>query len=656
MNRNRSLVSKEPELAGEINSLRKNLFEKEKQLFLKLEELVSIRTAIKDFYAKVYLPRLGGCMMELEEIKSRVIGLPPDARGPEDVLKPVKDGGKELSAEVKKEIKNLYRRLARLYHPDRPHDKEEQEFLTGRMAAINEAFRASDLESLKRYLKRADAEIGLNLSSPERIKCLEMELHIVESLDRLYGAKVEDLKKNELYKLMKKDPARQAEVFKGLEERFKFDIGIYKKILKRLSDRMMKKTLLPLLFVFFSVLPLTAQENPLELSWADCVRQALANNPGLNARKLAIEQNKYLYLAGYNSYLPRISISHSLARSGGVSSIASNSVGFSLSASEPLFDLGAMSSIRTSKLNYDRTFYDYRIESASLRQSLYSAFISLIVAQEQIKVNKKILDLREQNARLIGLKYESGMESRGNMMYAFALYELSKSDLQKSERSLETARRTLLKNMGLSYYPPVAARGELTVPEYRLKAEDLNLENIPQVASQKANIEIYKEKLFSIKTDRYPSLSASQSLSWSGVSEFPGDRSWSMGLSLSLPLFAGGITYYPNSVNAARLALKSAQESLRSLKISLENDIMSAYGDFLNSRDTAIANVNMLNANEERYKESQIKYMAGQIRFLDLANIEQSMVDAQQNHLRYLRDANTRKSALENLLGLGLEE
>ena len=433
--------------------------------------------------------------------------------------------------------------------------------------------------------------------------------------------------------------------------------GVY---IKSMTDNTMKKLTIfsPLLFVFFSILPLAAQEKPLELSWADCVRQALANNPSLNARKLAIEQNKYLYLAGHNAYLPKINISHTLSRSGSVSSSPSNRFSFGLSASEPIFNLGAMSSIRTSKLSYERTFSDYRIESARLRQSLYSAFMSLIVVQEQVKVNKKILDLREQNAKLIGLKYESGRESRGNMMYASALYELSKSDMQKSQRSLDMARRTLLKNMGLSYYPPVAAKGELTVPEYKLKAEELktNLENIPQVVSQKTNIEVYKERLFSIKTDMYPTLNASQSLSWSGASEFPGNKSWSMGLSLSLPLFSGGLTYYPNSVNAARLALKSAEESLRSLKISLENDIMSAYGDFLNSRDTATANVNMLNANEERYKESQIKYMAGRISFLDLANIEQSMVDAQQNHLQYLKAANTRKSALENLLGVGLEE
>lgn len=237
MNKNRSLVSKEPELAREIHRLRKSLFESEKRLFLKLEDLVSIRTSIKDFYAKVYLPRLGRYLDALEEVRSRVIGLPPGAGTREDPLKPIKDEEKDLPAETRKEIKDIYRKLARLYHPDRPHDKDEQEFLTERMASINEAFRKADLDSLKRYLRRAEAEIGPDLPSLERIRCLKLELDIVGAMDRLYEAKVADLKKNEIYKLMKKDPARREEVLEGLEDRFKFDIGVYRKILKRLADR-----------------------------------------------------------------------------------------------------------------------------------------------------------------------------------------------------------------------------------------------------------------------------------------------------------------------------------------------------------------------------------------------------------------------------------
>ena len=425
-------------------------------------------------------------------------------------------------------------------------------------------------------------------------------------------------------------------------------------------NHMMKKIILPLLLVISAIIPLAAQESPLELSWDDCVREALAGNPALKAKKLAIDQSRYLYLASYNSFLP-INISHSISliRSGGSDISPSNKwdLGFSVSATEPLFDLKTISSIKSSKISYEKAAADYRGESASLRQSLYSAFVGLLVAQEKVRVQTKITAIRKENAALIKLKYDSGMESRGNMMYASALAELARSDAQKAERSLNIARRNLLGNMGSSEYRPVIAKAELQSPEYDFKAENIRaaLENIPQVISYEKSVESTKQRLLSTKYDMFPTLSASQSMGWSGPSEFPSKRNWSMGLNLNLPLLVNGITSYSNNTSAAKVALKSAEESLRGLKVSLENSIISAYDDFLNARDTASANVNVLKANEERYNESQIKYMAGKISFIDLANVEQSMVDNQLNQLQFLQNANTRKIALENLLGVGLE-
>ena len=91
---------------------------------------------------------------------------------------------------------------------------------------------------------------------------------------------------------------------------------------------------------------------------------------------------------------------------------------------------------------------------------------------------------------------------------------------------------------------------------------------------------------------RGPARKISVTASWASGYPKSGNRhggGWSLGLSLSLPLFSSGITYYPNTVKAAKTALKSAEESLKEMKLALENDILSAYNDFLNSRDTALA-------------------------------------------------------------------
>lgn len=405
--------------------------------------------------------------------------------------------------------------------------------------------------------------------------------------------------------------------------------------------------------------PSAAQEAAnTELTWGDCVREAVANNPDLRAKRLAVEQYNYAYKAGYNSYLPKVSASHSFTRSGGDGVSASNRWGLSVSASEPLLDLQAASSIRKARINYEKAEADYRDASASLRQTLYNAFLSLQVAQEQVKVDAKVLKLREENARLINLKYESGMESRGNKMYAEALAASARASAQKSARALDVARRELLTAMGVSGYKAVTAKGDLATPEYALDTAGLKaaLEKVPQIVAQQKSLASSQESLLSAKYASYPTLDANQSVGWSGRSELPSNNSWSMGLSLSIPLFSSGITYNANNTKAMKAALKAAEENLRSLKLSLESQVLNAYDEFLNARDTVASGETLVKADEERYKESQINYMAGAISFIDLETVEQTMVDAQQNQLQYVKNANTRKTAIENLLGKGLED
>ncbi len=421
---------------------------------------------------------------------------------------------------------------------------------------------------------------------------------------------------------------------------------------------MMKKIFLPLLLLIPAVPPLSAMDVPLELTWTDCVRAAMTGNPALRAKKLAIEQYKYLYQAGFNDYLPSVNLSHSISRGAKGSSPASNSVSTSISADEPIFNLKSLSSIRSAKINYDKAYASYKDESAGLRQALYSAFINLVYAQENVATQEKILIIRKNNAQLVKLDYDSGSESRGNMLYAQAQADLSQSDVLQAERSLNSARLNLLNSMGISEFRPIIASATLTVPDYTFDTGNVKniIDNIPQVVLQEKSLESQKEQMLSAKYDLYPTLGASQSLSWSGNREFSGAQGWSAGLSLSLPLFSNGITYYANNSKAAEWAFKSSEASLKDTKNSLENNILNGYNDFLNAKDTALVRLSVLNADEERYKESQIKYQAGQMSFIDLETTEQSMVSSRLSQLTYFKNALTTKISLENLLGVGLED
>lgn len=394
------------------------------------------------------------------------------------------------------------------------------------------------------------------------------------------------------------------------------------------------------------------------VSWEDCVKEAIANNPTLRAKRLAMEQSEYEYKDAFNTYFPKIGLSHSYSRSGAEDRSASDSWSAGISAGETLFSLANYSSFRSAKLSYDQAKIDYRSESASLRKSLYTAFVNLLVSQEQVKVDEKVQKIREENAKLIKLKYESGRESRGNMMYAEALYKQAVLAKQKSDRSLESAKRELLMNMGADLNRDVMVTAQLTVPDKLFTDAELQaaIEDTPQMQSKRNAIKRSREVLATAKSSLYPTLSASQSLSWSGDREFPDRNSWSLGVSLSIPLFSGGITHYFYNVKSAKTSVLAAEENLRDAKLSLDSSIKNAYFGLLNACDTVEAGEGVLKAGEERYKEAQINYMSGNISFIDLETVEQNMVDAQQNQLQYIKNANVQRISLENLLGVTLEK
>jgi outer membrane protein TolC len=420
---------------------------------------------------------------------------------------------------------------------------------------------------------------------------------------------------------------------------------------------MTKKLFLTLAAALLAASPLAAAQD-LALTLEQARALAMEHNPSVKAARASLDQAAQNYLASLNSYLPSLSASHSFSRSGGDSSSPSNRWSASLSASEDLFNLKTVSSVKSSRISKEKAEADFLSASASARQALVNAFADLLFAQKRVEVQKKIYSIRAENAKLIRLKYESGMESKGNALYTEALAVNAGVSVKKMERQLASAQRSLLEAIGLEGAPQVRAEGDMGVPVFALDevAVSAALERSPRMVAAKKTLESAVERVSSARYYAYPTLRASGSYGWSGDQEFPDNKSWSMGLSLSLPLFSGGPTYYFNNLSANKKAYIAAEENYKAARISLSASLRSGYDDFLSAAETAAAGTSLLAANEERYKEAQIKYMAGKISFLDLENVEQNFVDSDLNQLDYVRTAHSRKTALEQLLGVTLEK
>ena len=406
-----------------------------------------------------------------------------------------------------------------------------------------------------------------------------------------------------------------------------------------------------------------AAQQQLILDWDGARRLAILHNPSVRAARASMEQAGYAYksVSGLNHYIdyqPDINIGTS--RSGRTGNVGPATSGWDagIRVSETLWSLQAASGVKTSLLAKEKAESDYLAASASVRQTLAAAFANLLFAQKEIDVQKKILGMRVSKAKLIRLKYESGMESKGNTLLAEAQAERDAVSVKQAERQLAIAQRALLEAIGLEGNGPVTASGDINVPSFTLDEARVAraLEKSPGMVSARKTLEAAKERARAARYSAYPTLKASQSYGWNDDSESDLNKSWSLGLNLNIPLFGGGPTSYFDDLSAAKKSLAAAEENFKARRIALAASLRSGYDRYLTAVETAGANVSMLKATEECYKEAQITYRAGKLSFIDLDNKEQAFATTDSNQFNYARTAYNSKLELEQLLGVGVEE
>jgi len=110
-----------------------------------------------------------------------------------------------LDDEFQQELKRIYRRLALKFHPDKAKDEKQARKFQKIFAAIVEAYKKGDLETLKKYMKQSEREEKIARETPkEKLARLKKDYeHLVGIIAKLQ-AELEELKTDETYKLKEK--------------------------------------------------------------------------------------------------------------------------------------------------------------------------------------------------------------------------------------------------------------------------------------------------------------------------------------------------------------------------------------------------------------------------------------------------------------------
>jgi len=370
------------------------------------------------------------------------------------------------------------------------------------------------------------------------------------------------------------------------------------------------------------------------LSWNDCVKETIENHPDLVSAVAKLDQTRADKKITQSSALPQISSDLTAKKSQVAGRDSAKSYSYSVTGKQLLFDGAKTSnSIKVARENIKADEYNYMVTSSSVRLSLKSAFAELLRAKELVLLTRSIVERRDQNFKLIELRYEAGREHKGSLLTSEADLVNAEFEVEQALRNLSLAQTKMAKALGRQSVETVEISGDFEVdvsfevkPDFELLADET-----PFLKELIAKKDAAQFNLGSKKSDFFPEIYFNSSIGKSGSEWFPSDNESMFGLSVSFPLFEGGSRLAQVSKAKASIAEATAQEqSGRDGVIVILEETWSAYQDTLG---TVFVQKKFLKAAEERAKIANSQYSSGLTSFDDWIIIEDNLVDAKKSYL-----------------------
>ncbi len=401
---------------------------------------------------------------------------------------------------------------------------------------------------------------------------------------------------------------------------------------------------LTIFILFFCFVPNGVRAEEI-LTWEDCLTEAKRNHPDLVSAEAKIDQAEANKRITSSDLFPQISGDMSV-RASGTDDQRTDTYSYGITGRQLLFDgfktfydrKAASEIIRSAR-------YGYELTSSDIRLRLRTAFVELLKAQELLKITEEIVGRRKQSLELVELRYEAGREHKGSRLTAQANLAQAEFEVAQARRNIDLAQRRLTKELGRKDLVPIRAEGDFGIQYLDRDRPDFEslTEYHPLLLGTIAQREAARLGLKSARADFIPQVYVDANIGRTG-SEWPPDQDgWSVGASLSIPLFAGGRRWAELSRNQARF--KQAQADERSVRDGIVLNLEDTWTRLQDAVDRVEIQQKFLAAAEVRAKIAEAQYSTGLLFFDNWTIIEDSLVaakksflDAQANAL--LADAN----------------
>jgi len=374
------------------------------------------------------------------------------------------------------------------------------------------------------------------------------------------------------------------------------------------------------------------------LSWQDCIREAAKNHPDLISAQESVKQAVAGKKVVVSALLPQInsdlgvSTSKTSAKASGNGT--QNSYSYGVSGQQLLFDASkTANNVRSAAETVKAAQYNYKFTSSGVRLRLRTAFINVLRAQELLNITDDIFKIRRSNLELITLRYTSGIEHKGALLTAEANLAEAQYEISQAKRTLEVAQRGLIKEIGRAAFSPLRVNGEFKVSDTVLQEPDFEAlaKNNPSLGKFAAQTNAAAFGIQSAKASFFPQASVQAGANRLGSHWPPQDDAWDAGLTLSFPIFEGGLRLA--EVEQAQALYNQARENERSARDGVLLGLQQGWAGLQDALETVEVQRKFLSAAQERATIAEAQYSLGLIQFDNWTIIEDDLVSAKKTFL-----------------------
>ena len=422
----------------------------------------------------------------------------------------------------------------------------------------------------------------------------------------------------------------------------------------------MKKFIIALLSISISVPCLFAQSNVLTLE--QCSALALKNNPQIKIAEGTRDLRSASVVSTRSTLMPQVGFSSGWTRNGGTTIVGKNeftgnyntySTGFS--AQQLIFDFGkSYSKLNAAAYSSDAANLDYETAKQSLLLSVHSAYYGYLQAEKLKEANAELVKQAEEHlAQAKGL-FDVGKKPQFDVMKA-------QTDLANAKLNFITASNNVrlgkiqLENVLNQKLPDNAAikdEFETSKPDISLQdAYESAISNRPEIAAGKNKVEAGRSLLTSAWTANLPSINATGGYNWKTMNlDTKFSPSWSVGLTLSLPIFQG--FSLDAGIDQARANLKIAEGQNESVVQSVKLDIEQQYSNLSEAKERIDAAKLLLSQAEETYRLADARYKENVGSPIEITDAEVTLLNAKTSYIQAYYDFNLAYTRISKAMGV----